>query len=122
MADAEPKSTQGLPREALVVRGGAVTGESLLRGCAQHPDGHYGFSVQSAANASVVELVTAGGIPHSRVSVSTVGALNDAGRQVVVTSGKGHHATVTVPPDWTRQAADLVATAFQIQENPVRRP
>lgn len=122
MSDAEPMSTQVLPREALVVRGGAVTGESLVRGCAQHPDGHFGFSVQSAASASVVELVAAGGIPHSKLCVSTVGALNDVGCQVVITSGKGHHATVTVPFDWTREAADLVAAVFQIQEKPVRKP
>lgn len=87
-----------IPDEALVVRGGLVTGDQLRQGCGEH-EGVFGFSVQCETAMSVKDLVRAGTIPNRTVGVSTVGELKAVGYDVIRTSGRGKHATVVVPRD-----------------------
>lgn len=87
-------TAETLPHDALVVRGGsALTPESILDGTSAHPSGAVGFSVESRGGASLLDLCQA--IRHSRVGVTTVGAIRAAGGDVFRTSGRSaNHATV----------------------------
>ena len=83
-----------IPDEALVVRGGKNRSEDILRGIGTHPSGVTGISVESGIELSVEELALM--IPHRQVGVTTVGAVRQAGGDVIRTSGRSpNHATLT---------------------------
>ena len=88
-----------LPDDALVVRGGQNRPEDLQRRLGTHPSGVTGWSVESAAGAPLEQLASA--IPHGRIGVTTVGAVRQAGGDVIPTTGQSiHHATLTgLTPD-----------------------
>ncbi|PSL45740.1 YD repeat-containing protein [Chitinophaga niastensis] len=82
-----------LPDNALVVRGGVNTPESVAKGIGNHPEGVTGVSVE-CGTCSVEKL--AENIPHNQVGVTTVGEVRAAGGDVIKTSGKSpNHATLT---------------------------
>jgi hypothetical protein len=106
-----------LPDDAIVVCGGRPPfARSLTLACDDHPEGYYGFSVQSEAGRTVAEL--AQGLPNNRVGFTTVGEVRRMGYDVVRTSGSGFHATLVVPADWNEADAGRLAQAFQDSENP----
>jgi hypothetical protein len=83
-----------IPDEAFVVRGGRNFPGDITHGTGTHPSGVTGVSVESAAGLSVAELAAA--IPHGRIGVTTVGAVREAGGDVIRTSGRSpYHATLT---------------------------
>lgn len=83
-----------IPDEALVVRGGKNRSEDIWRGIGTHPSGVTGISVESGVELSVGELALM--IPHGQVGVTTVGAVRQAGGDVIRTSGRSpNHATLT---------------------------
>ena len=88
----------------------------LLDRCDEH-DGVYGFSVQSKGNLTLE--VVASWCKNNRIGVTTVGAIRALGYEIEVTRGRGFHATVIVPSDWTPEAAQRLAESFQDRENPV---
>lgn len=89
-----PNTSEPIPDDALVIRGGQNTPEQIHRGFGTHPSGVTGISVQSAAGATIAELAV--GIPHGQVGVTTVGRVREAGGDVIRTSGRSpHHATLT---------------------------
>lgn len=104
-----------IPDEALVVRGGRNRPEDLDRGTATHPAGVTGVSVECAAGVAAADLARV--IPHTRVGVTTAGAVRAAGGDVVRTSGHcPHHATLTgLTPD---QASRLLTPTIP---NPARQ-
>jgi hypothetical protein len=86
-----------LPNDALVVRGGLNTPESVASGFGTHPSGVTGVSVESAPGKSVAELA-AGPPPiyNSKVGVTTVGDVRALGGDVIPTQGmRPNHATLT---------------------------
>ncbi len=106
-----------LPDDAFVVRGGVPPfSRPLTLYCRDHPDGYFGFSVQSEASLSVTDLSRA--LPNKRVGFTTVGEVRKMGYDVVRTSGDGFHATLVVPVDWEEADAARLAQAFQVAENP----
>ena len=108
-----------LPDEAWVVRCGRPPFDHpkpLHERCAEH-DGVYGFSVQSKGNETIE--VVARWCQNNRIGVTTVGAIRALGYEIDITPGKGHHATVIVPRDWTPEAARQLAQSFEDRENPV---
>jgi hypothetical protein len=114
------KQREPLPDEAVVVRCGAppFLGRPLYEACVQNEE-VFGFSVQSAVALDVRELAKA--CPNNTVGSTTVGQIRSLGYNVVVTSGRGHQATVVVPPDWTREQAGQLSTVFQSVANPSAR-
>jgi hypothetical protein len=89
MSIAEP-----IPDEAVVVRGGRNLPADILRGIGTHPSGVTGVSVECAPGVSVAELAAA--IPHGQIGVTTVGAVRQAGGDVIRTTGRSsYHATLT---------------------------
>jgi hypothetical protein len=106
-----------LPDAALVVRGGRITAESLVRGCARH-EGVFGCSVQGAPDLSFEQLAAEGGLPHKAVGVTSVGAIRAQGYNGVPTRGKGKHATLVLPEDIQPEAADRLARLFDPRPNP----
>lgn len=83
-----------IPDEALVVRGGKNRAEDILRGIGTHPSGVTGISVESGVELSLGELALM--IPHGQVGMTTVGAVRQAGGDVIRTSGRSpNHATLT---------------------------
>lgn len=110
-----------LPDDALVVRCGRPPYDRpnpLHERCEEH-EGVFGFSVQCAAGQSFDRL--AGRCPNRFVGVTTVGKIRAFGYDVVVTSGAGFHATVSVPKDWGRDDADRLARVFAAKSNPAPR-
>jgi hypothetical protein len=111
-------SSGRLPDEAVVVRCGRPPFDDpipLCERCVQH-EGVYGFSVQCADKLSLDQL--AGVCPNRKVGVATVGEIRVLGYDVVMTSGKGHHATVVVPNDWDYAASQGLVQLFREQVNP----
>jgi hypothetical protein len=104
-----------IPDEALVVRGGKNRPEDILRGIGTHPSGVTGISVESGVELSVKELALT--IPHSQVGVTTVGAIRQAGGNVIRTSGRSpNHATLTgLSPE---KISDLITPTMS---NPSRK-
>jgi hypothetical protein len=108
-----------LPDDALVVRCGKPpfsNPKPLSERCARHPEGVYGFSVQSAANVTIETLAQ-----HCRnrhIGVTTVGAIRKLGYEVHPTSGQGRHATVEVPMEWGSEAAEELGRLFRDETNP----
>jgi hypothetical protein len=88
-----------IPDGAIVVRGGRNRPEDVRRGIGTHPSGVTGISVECGEGASVQELSAL--IPHGQVGVTTVGAVREAGGDVIRTSGRSrYHATLTgLAPD-----------------------
>jgi hypothetical protein len=107
---------EGIPDEALVVRGGRNHPDDLRRGTQTHPSGVTGVSVECGVGLSVEQLATA--IPHGHVGVATVGAIRAAGGDVVRTSGRSpNHATlVGLRPE---TASRLLTPTIP---NPAKRP
>ena len=106
-----------IPDDAYVVRGGKPPfARPLTLACRRHPEGPYGFSVQSEADLSVADL--AGELPNRRVGFTTAGDIRRMGYDVLRTSGDGFHATLVVPIDWNLADADRLARSFQDAENP----
>jgi len=81
------------------VRGGQNRPADIIRGTGTHPSGVTGVSVECAVGLSVTEIATA--IPHGQIGITTVGAVRQAGGDVVRTMGRSpNHATVTgLTPD-----------------------
>lgn len=82
-----------IPDEALVVRGGRNRPENIQMGIGTHPSGITGISVQCEVGISIEELAKA--IPHPQIGVTTVGEVRKAGGDVIRTSGKVYHPTLT---------------------------
>jgi hypothetical protein len=83
-----------IPDEALVVRGGKCKPESFKANMRKpHPTGLIGASVQSDAGVPLEGLARF--LPQSEIGMTTVGAIRQAGGDVIRTSGVGYHATVT---------------------------
>lgn len=88
------QSTEPIPDDALVVRGGLNTPDHIRNKVVSHPSGVIGVSVHSAGGVDLADL--ADGIPHGQVGVTTVGEIRASGGDVVRTSGRSpHHATLT---------------------------
>jgi hypothetical protein len=107
-----------LPDDAVVVRCGLppFVDSPLERGCRRHPVGLYGLSVQAAAGMTVEQLATA--CRNKSVGYTSVAQIRIMGYEVVRTSGEAHHATVVVPEDWSREAAEELARIFRPATNP----
>ena len=85
---------EGLPDDALVVRGGRNRIEDIERAIGTHPSGVTGISVESASGQSVRELSAP--IPHGQVGVTTVGSVRRLGGEVTRTTGRSpNHATLS---------------------------
>jgi hypothetical protein len=83
-----------IPNEVIVVRGGRNRPEDVRRGIGTHPSGVTGISVECGEGVSVQELSAL--IPHGQVGVTRVGAVREAGGDVIRTSGRSqYHATLT---------------------------
>src|SRR4029450_5460626 len=86
--------TEPIPDEAVIVRGGRNRPADILRGTGTHPSGVTGISVECALGVPVAELAAA--IPHGQIGVTTVGAVRQAGGDVIRTTGRSpYHATLT---------------------------
>ena len=89
-----PKTSDPLPDDAHVVRGGRNTPELIDEKIDQHPSGVVGVSVESAPGLTVAEL--AANLPHGQVGMTTVGRVRAAGGNVIPTHGRSpNHATLT---------------------------
>jgi hypothetical protein len=85
---------ESIPDAAVVVRGGRNRPADILRGIGTHPSGVTGVSVECALGVSVAELAAT--ISHGQIGVTTVGAVRQAGGDVVRTTGRSpYHATLT---------------------------
>lgn len=109
-----------LPDDAVVVRCGSppFLARPLFESCVVH-EGVYGFSVQCAGGIEALELARV--CPNNLVGSTTVGQIRLLGYNVVITSGRGHHATVVVPVSWTRDQAGRLSSEFQPVVNPWAR-
>ena len=110
-----------LPDEAWVVHCGQPPFEHpkpLHERCDEH-DGVYGFSVQSRRNVALEVLAV--WCRNNRIGVTTVGAIRASGYEVEITRGRGFHATVVAPRDWSPEAARQLAALFKDRENPVAK-
>lgn len=110
-----------IPDEALVVRCGLppFVNSPLDRGCRQHPDGVYGFSVQAEVGLTVEQLSAE--CFNKNVGFTTAAEIRIMGYEVLRTNGDGHHATVVVPVDWSAEAAAELARVFLAAANPAPR-
>jgi hypothetical protein len=90
---------ENISDEAIVVRGGRNRPEDIQRGTGTHPSGVTGISVECGVGLSVAQLAAT--IPHGQIGVTTVGAVREAGGDVIRTSGRSpNHATLTgLPPE-----------------------
>jgi hypothetical protein len=80
--------------EAIVVRGGRNRPEDVRRGIGTHPSGVTGISVECGEGLSVQKLSAS--IPQGQVGVTTVGAVREAGGDVIRTPGRSpYHAALT---------------------------
>jgi len=82
-------------------------------------EGWFGFSVQSADGIPLEEL--AAWCPNPKIGITTVGEIRALGYDVVVTPGRGHHATVAVVPDWSREDSVRLVLLFREETNPAPR-
>ena len=57
--------------------------------------------------------------PNNKIGVTTVGTIRSAGYDVVVTPGRGHHATLVVPLVWDLGEAQVLALLFEERANPI---
>ena len=110
-----------VPDEAWVVRCGRPPFDQpkpLHERCDEH-DGFYRFSVQSRENMTLEVLAL--WCQNNRIGVTTAAAIRALGYEVMVTRGRGFHATVVVPRDSTPEAARQLADSFEDRENPVTK-
>jgi RHS repeat-associated protein len=100
--------------DATVVRGGLNTPEAIAKGTGTHPSGVTGVSVE-CGNCSVEELAKP--LPHSKIGVTTVGDVRNAGGDVIRTSGASpNHATMTgLPPE---RASELLNPVIKNPNKP----
>ena len=107
--------------EAMVVRCGRPPFDdpTPLRERCDWYESRFGFSVQCADGVPLEGL--AAWCPNRKVGVTTVGAIRALGYDVVVTPGRGHHATVSVAPDWTREDSARLVGLFREVTNPSPR-
>lgn len=83
-----------ISNQAIVVRGGRNRPEDIRRAIGTHPSGVTGLSVERGEGVSVQELSAS--IPHGQIGVTKVGAVREAGGDVIRTSGRSqYHATLT---------------------------
>jgi hypothetical protein len=110
-----------LSDQALVVRCGQPPFDLPIPLCERcvHHEGVYGFSVQSADQVPFEGL--ASWCPNNKVGVATVGEIRALGYDVVITAGKGYHATVVVPNDWDLPGSSSLIRLFREQSNPLPR-
>lgn len=108
-----------LPDEIPVVRCGQPPFQDggLLHESCKMNRGYFGFSVQCGPSGTIENLAI--WCRNNKIGTTTVGAIRSAGYDVVVTPGKGHHATVVVRPDWNRRDALTLALLFEERTNPV---
>jgi hypothetical protein len=114
-------SAERLPDNAPVVRCGQPPFEKpipLCERCVYH-EGFFGFSVQCVEGVSLEQL--AYWCPNQKIGVTTVGEVRVLGYDVVVTSSRGHHATVVVPVDWDRDGSESLVRLFREEVNPMPR-
>jgi hypothetical protein len=106
------KAATRLPDDAPVVRGGQNTPESFAAGSGVTVDSAGkldGVSVNSAPSATVEQL--SAGLPHTKVGVTTVGAVRSAGGDVVPspTVGNPNHCTMCgITPEKASQLMKVV--------------
>jgi hypothetical protein len=103
-----------IPDEAIVVRGGQNRPEDVRRGIGTHPSGVTGISVECGEGVSVQELSVS--IPHGQVGVTTVGAVREAGGDVIRTSGRSqYHATLTglIPDEISLLLTPTISNPFK---------
>jgi hypothetical protein len=108
-----------LPDDAMVIRCGQPPfqhGRLLHESCKEN-QGYFGLSVQCRASVAVEDLAV--WCPNNKIGVTTVGAIRSAGYDVVVTPGRGHHATLVVPLVWDLGGALTLALLFEEQVNPI---
>jgi hypothetical protein len=111
-----------LADDALVVRCGRPPFDNpkpLHERCDEHPEGVFGFSVQSAPGVPLDQL--AAWCRNKTIGFTTVGAIRVLGYDVKVTRGAGFHATVEVPRDWAPTRAEQLARIFREAINPSPR-
>ncbi|MGH2353892.1 MAG: hypothetical protein ACRDJN_19985 [Chloroflexota bacterium] len=115
-----------LPDDALVVRGGLMTPESIQEAADLEPDGTFGLSVQSAPGMTPRDLAREGDLPHSKIRVSSVGRIRSLGPgfDVIPTAGPGRHGTLTIPsrPVSVDDAQKITGAFDEPIPNPARRP
>jgi energy-coupling factor transporter ATP-binding protein EcfA2 len=59
--------------------------------------------------------------PNKKIGVTTVGEIRVLGYDVIVTVGKGYHATVVVPADWNYDSSQDLVRLFREERNPTWR-
>jgi hypothetical protein len=111
-------ATSTLSDDALVVRGGTNTVETLTKGYGTHPSGVTGVSVESADGKTIEQLIQESptiGSRYGKVGCCTTGDVRAAGGDVIPTSGLSpNHATLTgLSP---QEIHDLL----EIIDNPVK--
>lgn len=107
--------------DSLVVRCGQPPFDlpiPLCRRCVQH-EGVFGYSVQCDDVVPWEKL--AGWCPNQKVGVTTVGEIRALGYDVIVTSGRGCHATVVVPVGWDHDTSQDLILLFREESNPTPR-
>jgi hypothetical protein len=112
-------SGQPLPDAALVVRCGQPPFRQgrLLHEAGKENQGYFGISVQCGESLAIEELAV--WCPNNKIGLTTVGAIRSAGYDVVVTLGRGHHATLVVPRAWDLDEALVLALLFKEWANPI---
>lgn len=88
-----------LPDDAVVVRFGLSSPETLRKTALAHHDEHgdLAISVFSLPGRSSEELARLGGLLHSRIRETTVGAIRSPGYDVVRDEPPEGHALITLP-------------------------
>jgi hypothetical protein len=94
-----------------------VIGERLLEKSSEH-EGVFGFSVYSSEGVSVEHLARAGGIENKKIGVTSVAAIRELGFDVVPTSGRPHHATVSMGKNATLEDYNGLSELFEQCDNP----
>jgi hypothetical protein len=104
-----------LPPGAIVVRGGRLTVERVIKRCAKMfaRNGCHGLSVfaASAPSTTLRELLLVSDIPHSEVHQTTVGRIRAAGF-VIRRSGQWPHCTIDLLVEPTSDIARRLINAF----------
>jgi hypothetical protein len=103
-----PDDPERLPDEAVVVRGGLLSSESMDTSVNTHFDefGEYALSVSCRPGLTADGIAQEAGIPHPKLRESTVGAIRAIGYDVLASEQHGPaHAEVafSYPPgdaDW----------------------
>ena len=102
-----------IPDSALVARGGAAanqTAQKIDAAIGDHPSGVTGFSAQCNGGTCLQDLGSA--IPNKQLGVTTAGQIRALGGDVIQTSGRGNHVTVT------NLSGDAASSLFKVEANP----